>query len=343
MNLIINKRNYMKNFLLSMMLCIPMMSVAQNGVTVSGLAINAGTVTFNVSWSLQAMQDLTPPLTLWSDSVWVFVDYNNAGRMTRLPLNAGATLTAISAGLGKVVQVPNNNKGVWVIGNARTNGSFSATVQLLTAEKEVAGACAYASNYPPVGDYTATDRIAFTGTAPYELVLLRNGGGTITQTVYSPYIPACDYTVQSFTDKTGAPGIVKCVPGAEGQAPHAACGCASGLSDCDGTCRVPCWLSCGITGISTVSYEGYTNWNSANGFCQNKGSGWRLPSREELLCMCSKKSSLPGGYVGGNYWSSSANGSTGEWYFYVDFSNGGNCASQTNLITTNYYVKCVKK
>jgi hypothetical protein len=73
------------------MLCAPVMLTAQNGngVKVSNLSVDAGTVTFNVSWQ-------TPmPMALWSDTVWVFVDYNDAGVMKRLPVT-GATLTATS-------------------------------------------------------------------------------------------------------------------------------------------------------------------------------------------------------------------------------------------------------
>jgi hypothetical protein len=85
-------------------------------VTVSGLVVNAGTVTFDVSWDKNTM-----PVSPWSDTVWVFVDYNDAGVMTRLPLLPGATLTATSApAVGKVIEVPENNKGVWVVGNSRT-------------------------------------------------------------------------------------------------------------------------------------------------------------------------------------------------------------------------------
>ncbi|MDR2448904.1 MAG: hypothetical protein LBD52_02975 [Prevotellaceae bacterium] len=128
-------------------ICCPSVLTAQNGVSVSNLAINAGAVTFNVSWEKAGMP------ALWSDTVWVFVDYNNAGVMTRLPLDAGATLTATSApGVGRVIQYSDNNKGVWVVGNARSAGSFSATVQLLAATTDIVGACAYASNYPPVAD-----------------------------------------------------------------------------------------------------------------------------------------------------------------------------------------------
>jgi uncharacterized protein (TIGR02145 family) len=187
---------------------------AQNGVTISGLSIDAGTVTFNVSWSLQAMQDLTPPLTLWSDTVWVFVDYNKAGKMERLPLRTGATLTDTSApGVGKVMEETGNNQGVWVVGNARSASAFSATVQLFTTVTDVGGACVYGSNYPPVGEYISDTEISFTGTPMYNLVLAHNDGST-TVTVQSggTFLLPCDYTLQSFTDATGAPGIMKCIP-----------------------------------------------------------------------------------------------------------------------------------
>jgi hypothetical protein len=197
----------MKKNLLLMMLCCPAMLAAQNGVTVSGLAIDAGTVTFNVSWQSAGMP------TLWSDTVWVFVDYNKNGVMERLPLSTGATLTTTSApGVGNVVPVDGNNQGVWVVGNARTAGSFSATVQLLTATANVAGACVYASNYPPVGNYTSATEISFTGTPPYEVVLNGDGGTTTQMVDGSPYRIPDTYAVQSCTDKNGAPGKQSCIP-----------------------------------------------------------------------------------------------------------------------------------
>jgi uncharacterized protein (TIGR02145 family) len=200
----------MKKLLLSMMLCISAMLSAQNGVTVSGLAINAGTVTFNVSWNKNM------PVALWSDTVWVFVDYNKAGKMERLPLSAGATLTATSApGVGKVIEETGNNNGVWIVGNARTNGSFSATVQLLTATAaaDFSGACAYASNYPPVGEYISATKISFTGTPMYNIVLRHENGSTVTVQSGGTFLLPCDYILTSFTDATtGAPGIMKCVP-----------------------------------------------------------------------------------------------------------------------------------
>jgi hypothetical protein len=191
--------------------------VAQNGVTVTNLSMDAGTVTFDVSWD---KNDPTMP-AIWSDTVWVFVDYNDAGKMKRLLLSAGATLTATSApGVGKVREEPGNDKGVWVVGNAKTSGagSFSATVQLLTEtastggsqSRPLHGACVYASNYRPVGEYISPTYISFTGTPPYDLVL-NIGSGTASERVYNAYSLPAGYTVRDFTDATGAPGIIKCI------------------------------------------------------------------------------------------------------------------------------------
>jgi uncharacterized protein (TIGR02145 family) len=182
----------MKKNLLLMMLCMPVVLVAQNdnGVMVSGLAVDAGTVTFNVSW------DKNNP----SDTVWVFVDYNDAGVMRRLPV------TDATASAGTVTKIPNNDKGVWVEGNAWTNDSFSATVELFTEIKDVAGACAYASNYPPVGEYTSASEISFTGTPMYEIWL--SGGAIVYAGKEPPYTISPDSVIASFTDATGAPGVL---------------------------------------------------------------------------------------------------------------------------------------
>jgi hypothetical protein len=203
------------------MLLWPVVLSAQtgNGVKVENLVVNTGsptTVTFDVSWKTADM----PPV--WSDTVWVFVDYNDNGVMKRLLLSEGATLTATSAPeIGRVKVEDNNNKGVWVVGDARSNSSFSATVQLLTATANLSGMCVYASNYPPVGVFTTETGITFTGTPMYDLLLEKAGGGTETVQSSNPFLVPDDYTVQSFTDKTGAPGIiithaVYCDPGAIG-------------------------------------------------------------------------------------------------------------------------------
>jgi uncharacterized protein (TIGR02145 family) len=190
----------MKRNLLLMMMCIPAILAAQqtNGVTVSNLAVDAGTVTFNVSWE-------TPmPVALWSDTVWVFVDYNNNGVMERLPV------TDATASAGTVTKIPGNDKGVWIAGNARTNDSFSAKVELFTEIKDIAGACAYASNYPPVGLYIFASEISFTGTPDYKVTLERYDKSTYTVTVSKneSLLISNGEAALSFTDKTGVPGVI---------------------------------------------------------------------------------------------------------------------------------------
>jgi hypothetical protein len=70
----------------------PLSLFAQNGVSVSNFVAGTGAVTFDVSWN-----KATIPTSVWSDTVWVFVDYNKAGVMTRLPLRTGSTLINNSA------------------------------------------------------------------------------------------------------------------------------------------------------------------------------------------------------------------------------------------------------
>jgi uncharacterized protein (TIGR02145 family) len=196
----------MRKLLLLITMCMPAALMAQNGVEVSDVLVgdgSPGVVTFKVRWDKTAM-----PSPLWSDTVWVFVDYNDAETMKRLPLSTGATFTETSApGVGRVQYVPGNNNGVRVIGNARIEGSFSATVRLLTAQTGVEGACAYSSNYPPVGTYVSASHILFTGTPPFK-VTLRSDGGTANRTEGNSFVLPAGYAVQSFIDATEAPGIL---------------------------------------------------------------------------------------------------------------------------------------
>jgi hypothetical protein len=199
------KKCHLKWLLLAVMLLrCAMTLLAQNGIIISNFATKAGTVTFNVSWNKKNMPKE------WSDTAWVFIDYNNAGAMTRLPLrlNAGATLTTTSApSVAKLVEVPGNNKGVWVIGNARQAGNFSATVKLLIPAANFSGMCVYAVNYPPVGQYMSASKMVFKGTPKYVVTL----DNMATVTVASSYSIPAGRTINSFTDATGAPGTIQCV------------------------------------------------------------------------------------------------------------------------------------
>jgi hypothetical protein len=107
-----------------------------------------------------------------------------------------------------VTKIQDNDKGVWVIGNARSAGSFSATVRLFTDIKDIVDACAFASNYPPVAAYTADYNLKFTGTPMYNLVLAHERGGTMTLRSDSMLFRPDGYRLLSFTDATGAPGLL---------------------------------------------------------------------------------------------------------------------------------------
>jgi hypothetical protein len=177
---------------MTVVLLCPVVLAAQNGVTVSNLNVDAGAVTLNVSWDKADAPE---------GKAWVFVDYNNNGVMERLQV----TGAAVSA--GEFEKLPGNNDGVWVI-NSSDADNFTSTVTLYyTSPTRAGGVCAYASTYPPVGQYESATAVIFTGTAPYSLVFNEGGGITTWQCAYT--IPA-GKTLKSFTDKTGAPGTFKC-------------------------------------------------------------------------------------------------------------------------------------
>jgi uncharacterized protein (TIGR02145 family) len=65
-----------------------------------------------------------------------------------------------------------------------------------------------------VGEYTSATKISFTGTPMYEIVLAKLGSPDQTAKVKSGdrFILPCDYTLMSFTDATGAPGLLGDLP-----------------------------------------------------------------------------------------------------------------------------------
>jgi hypothetical protein len=131
-----------------------------------------------------------------------------------------------------VKEEPGNNKGVWVIGNARTAGVFSASVKLLTATVEIAGACVYASNYPPVGVFVHEGGVSFTGTPMYDLIFRDSNRKQQNWSISGgSYTVPGSFTLVSFSDRTGAPGkiithAVYCFPGVIGGTGDAPPGCA---------------------------------------------------------------------------------------------------------------------
>ena len=192
---------------------LPLAAFAQtNGITISNFAAAPGkedaptTLTFNIQWEPRSDGQV------WSDTVWVFVDYNNKGTMTRLPLATGATLTNPSWDGAEVIEVPGNDKGVWVVGNARaTQGAFTATVQLVETWRATSlhGLCIYAINYPPRAQYTDDGNIKLNGTPPFYLTYSNGSAATVTADKAMSTITLTG-TLASFTDASLAPGVINC-------------------------------------------------------------------------------------------------------------------------------------
>jgi hypothetical protein len=178
---------------------------AQSKITIAEFSVKPGTpstVTFTVSWTKNSI-----------DSAWVFVDYNNSGTITRLPLSD------VTASTGRAYMVDGNDRGAWVV--ADVSGAFSATVQLVATCRDArpcvpTGACVHAIDYPPVGKYTDTDKIKFTGTPPFYLEFDNDSPATVsTKDAQGLYIYNLESKkLKSFTDATGAPGTFLCaLPG----------------------------------------------------------------------------------------------------------------------------------
>jgi hypothetical protein len=121
-------------------------------------------------------------------------------------------------------------------------------------------------------------------------------------------------------------------------------GCTNASANGKLTVKASCtncsiWTTCpGITMVSSVAYENNTTMNrkTANTYCYNKGTGWRLPTLTEITCMCQNKTTLPGSVSTGTFWTSTVNGSN---QYYYNFSGCGFSSFDNNK---SYYVKCVK-
>jgi hypothetical protein len=288
--------------------------------------------------------------------------------MERLPVT-GATLTATSAlGVGKVVEDAGNNQGVWVVGNARSAGAFSATVKLFTATPDIAGACAYASNYPPVGEYSSdAPMISFTGTPPYELLLAKLDEGSTTVKSGDTFLLPCDYTLTSFTDATGAPGRLNGTPFNDNVPRYAASTITwvyGGLTWSD-VIQIPeCNKETFLNSHSSPSCRSYTlggktryvyNWTYviSNGATMCT-SPWRVPTLTDFKVLVANSTSallttewtLTGGWMDGitnpgEGWAWSSTEYTGSWAYGLAY--GSRFGPQWGVERRHFLpVRCVK-
>ncbi len=176
------------------------------------------------------------------------------------------------------------------------------------------------------------------------------GGATTTTTTNTFAVPAASITAsKTFTVSIrNANGCASAVsntgtitvnaPGSAGQS-SSPCGCAGGLQDCNGVCQSSCvytaWNFCsGITAITTATSEGTKTWSEANNYCNNLGM--RLPTHDELHCICDNKSQLPNNYV--SSWYHTTISKPGTTWTLVHFSN---CESNSAAVSGRDYVRCV--
>jgi hypothetical protein len=83
------------------------------------------------------------------------------------------------------------------------------------------------------------------------------------------------------------------------------------------------------------------NWQAASTLCQNKGTGWRLPTLNELMCMDHNYKTLPDTIHAGDAFWSASNDQDGNERFYAVLVGGGGGALLEDLPDL-HYVKCVK-
>jgi hypothetical protein len=97
----------------------------------------------------------------------------------------------------------------------------------------------------------------------------------------------------------------------------------------------------GFTEISTVVHEwsGAVTLTSAKSVCAAKGEGWRVPVRNELVCICQHKYELPekNTFTDDWYWCS-----TGRNYTSGYVVSPGCQVAISIYLNTNHYVKCVR-
>jgi hypothetical protein len=84
---------------------------------------------------------------------------------------------------------------------------------------------------------------------------------------------------------------------------------------------------------TTDSSDGKDTWSGADKYCRNKGA--RLPSLEDLICMCAHRASITGGLEKASYWSS---GVAGVDYYYVPHNT---CFGEKTSGMQKFKFRCV--
>lgn len=108
------------------------------------------------------------------------------------------------------------------------------------------------------------------------------------------------------------------------------------------------WIEIPSLGIAVQAKDlGKGDWDTANALCKNSKLGgytdWRLPTKEELIVICSNKDNIGGFENGSTYWSSTQGDIQSSHYgvfFSMSEDRNGDCHSLTD--TYPYNVRAVR-
>jgi uncharacterized protein (TIGR02145 family) len=172
---------------------------AQNHIKVIPLDIiyinNTPAIKFSIRWNAIPNDNYTH-----NTKIWVWVDYHKvehnrlSGSWTR------ATITGVSAGT-----VEPGGKGFWLQGNAGAyNKEITATLSGMPPKFNW---CVFASDAPPVAEFTASNSILFRGSKPFTVTYSDQSiAANLPATLYTP---VAGKKIAAFTDATNCPGVVK--------------------------------------------------------------------------------------------------------------------------------------
>ncbi|MDR2359484.1 MAG: hypothetical protein LBD87_06790 [Prevotellaceae bacterium] len=182
---------------------------ANAAVTVTPLSVDYATkkVTFRVSWTGSAA----------NNRVWVWVDLCPVAG-TSPGTFAKAVISSPSATAGSIATVSGNTRGFYVTANPST---VTATLDNAAGKFNW---CVYGSDFPPNAKDNASGGYDLKGSPPFII----NNTIEWNATTYSGSV------ITALTDATGCPGVW-C--GRNGEAPGLLNCCATGTTNCSGTCK----------------------------------------------------------------------------------------------------------
>ncbi|MDR3351169.1 MAG: hypothetical protein LBN98_05985 [Prevotellaceae bacterium] len=156
---------------------------------------NTPAVKFRIQWDALPDDGYTH-----NTKVWLWIDYH---KVENNRLSGGwkrAAVTGVSAGT-----VEPGGKGFWLQGNA---GAYSQDITATLAGMPPKFSwCVFASDTPPIAEFTASNTVQFHGSAPFTVTY--SDGSMAANLPKTSYTPAEGKKITAFTDATNCPGTVK--------------------------------------------------------------------------------------------------------------------------------------